>query len=110
MHRQGTPQPPCRLTHPFQPVATIDTPYDTAAVLHLPAARGQGLTSLLGEPGSDLSTVLGVDFNEAVTGSAATVTLDVLGPCGDCKVRMGGSSAHAHQKQRRQQQQTGKQS
>jgi hypothetical protein len=49
------------------------------------AARAQGV-SVLGEPGSDLSTVLGLDFNEAITGSAATVTLDVLGPCGDCKV------------------------
>lgn len=50
------------------------------------AARAQGVSSVLGEPGSDLSTVLGLDFNEAITGSAATVTLDVLGPCGDCKV------------------------
>lgn len=103
--------PSCQLTHPFQPVTTSDAACNTAAVLCLPAARGQGLTSLLGEPGSDLSTVLGVDFSEAVTGSAATVTLDVLGPCGDCKVRMGSSSTHTHQKQRRQrQQQTGKQS
>jgi hypothetical protein len=51
-----------------------------------PAARAQGVSSVLGEPGSDLSTVLGLDFNEAITGSPATVTLDVLGPCGDCKV------------------------
>jgi hypothetical protein len=42
---------------------------------------------VLGDPGSDLSTVLGLDFHEAVTGAAASVTLDVMGPCTDCKVR-----------------------
>lgn len=57
------------------------------------AARAQGVSSVLGEPGADLSTVLGVDFNEAITGSAATVTLDVLGPCGDCKVCVEAAAA-----------------
>lgn len=42
---------------------------------------------MLGDPGSDLSTVLGLDFHEAVTGAAASVTVDVMGPCADCKVR-----------------------
>lgn len=41
---------------------------------------------MLGDPGTDLSTVLGLDFHEAVTGAAASVTLDVMGPCADCKV------------------------
>lgn len=78
----------CSRAHPLtytQPRLVPPVPLATA-IPGLPPARSQGVSSVLGEPGADLSTVLGLDFNEAVTGSAATVTLDVMGPCGDCKV------------------------
>ena len=63
------------------------SPLSAHHTVPIPAARSQGVSAVLGEPGGELSTVLGLAFNEAVTGSAATVTLDVLGPCPDCQVR-----------------------
>lgn len=60
--------------------ACVDNPFAAHA-----ARNGGGGASLLGERGGDISTVLGVGFSEAVTGSTASVTMGALGACPDCK-------------------------
>ncbi|WIA37271.1 hypothetical protein OEZ86_014214 [Tetradesmus obliquus] len=47
--------------------------------------HAQGVAAVIGEAGADISTVLGLEFQEAVTGSACTVTTAALGTCPDCK-------------------------
>ncbi|WIA17029.1 hypothetical protein OEZ85_013938 [Tetradesmus obliquus] len=47
--------------------------------------HAQGAAAVVGEAGADISTVLGLEFQEAVTGSACTVTTAALGTCPDCK-------------------------
>uniref|UniRef100_A0A383W3X5 J domain-containing protein n=1 Tax=Tetradesmus obliquus TaxID=3088 RepID=A0A383W3X5_TETOB len=47
--------------------------------------HAQGAAAVIGEAGADISTVLGLEFQEAVTGSACTVTTAALGTCPDCK-------------------------
>jgi hypothetical protein len=51
------------------------------------AVHAQGAAAVIGEAGDDISTVLGLEFGEAVTGSACIVTTGALGTCPDCKVR-----------------------
>jgi hypothetical protein len=56
-------------------------------LLRMSAVHAQGAAAVIGEAGGDISTVLGLEFQEAVTGSACTVTTAALGTCPDCQVR-----------------------
>jgi hypothetical protein len=68
-------------------VAPFDSVLLAACVcLFSPAVRAGGVAVLQSEPGADISTVLGLEFNEAVTGATCTVTTGALGTCPDCKV------------------------
>jgi hypothetical protein len=60
---------------------------DTCIVI-MAAVHAQGAAAVIGEAGDDISTVLGLEFGEAVTGSACTVTTGAQGTCPDCKVRL----------------------
>lgn len=53
------------------------------------AVRLQGAAAVFGEAGGNISTVLGLEFSDSVTGSSCTVTTGALGTCPDCKVLMG---------------------